>query len=127
MNKLPKKDLQVLETICQTIFDKKGFNIMTLDVRGSSTLTDYFIIAEGNVSKHVQSLAKEITEALHAEGRSPLHIEGQKDGDWVVLDFSDIVIHLFVPDMREKYELEQLWTEAEIVDVPIHTHMASCK
>lgn len=120
MNKLPDSDLQLLEQICQTIYDKKGFNTLTLDMRHLSNLAEYFIITEGNVEKHVQSIAKEIIELFNEQGRSPIHVEGQRQGDWVVLDFSEVVIHLFTPDMRERYQLEQLWKEAEIVDVPIH-------
>lgn len=85
-----------------------------------ATLTDYFVIAEGNVEKHVQTLAKELQEVLREGGRSPIHVEGQRQGDWVVLDYSEVVVHLFIPDMREKYQLEQLWQQASIVDVPIH-------
>lgn len=119
MSKIPSKHLKTLERICQSLFDKKGFNILTLDVRGVCTLTDYFVIAEGNVSKHVQSLAREIVDVMREEGQKPLHVEGLPEGDWVVLDFADIVIHLFIPDFREKYALEQLWHEAKVVDVPI--------
>lgn len=124
MSKVPNKDMKVLETICQSIFDKKGFNILALDVRGLSTMTDYYVIAEGNVEKHVQALARELCDNLYLQGRRPLHIEGQRLGDWVVLDYSDVVVHLFIPDMREKYALEQLWQEASIIDVPIElTHV----
>ena len=119
MNKIPADDLHMLEQICQTIYDKKGFNAITLDVRPMETLTDYFVIAEGNVEKHVQTLAKEIQAVLSEQGRSAVHVEGLRVGDWVVLDFCEVVVHLFIPDMREKYELEQLWQQAAIVDVPI--------
>lgn len=119
MNKLPVNDQRLLQQICQTIYDKKGFNTITLDVRPLPTFTDYFVIAEGNVEKHVQTLARELQEVLREYGRQPVHVEGQRQGDWVVLDFSEIVIHLFIPDMRERYQLEQVWQQASIVDVPI--------
>jgi len=119
MSKIPSKDLKILERICQSLFDKKGFNILTLDVRGISTLSDYFVIVEGNVAKHVQALARELLDVMKEGGRRPLHVEGQREGDWIVLDFADIIVHLFIPDMREKYALEQLWHEGKIVDVPI--------
>ncbi len=124
MLNLPKDDLQLLEQICQTLYDKKGFNIMALDVREISTLTDYFIIAEGNVEKHVQTLAKYVVDTLQDCGRNPIHVEGQRQGDWIVLDFSEVVIHLFTPDMRERYQLEHLWQNSEIIDVPIHVNTA---
>ncbi|MBS0634752.1 MAG: ribosome silencing factor [Verrucomicrobia bacterium] len=124
MINVPYSDQHFLEQICQILFDKKGFNILTLDVRSSCTFTDYFVIAEGTVEKHVQSLAKQIIDALAEEGRHPIHAEGQRQGDWIVLDYSEVVIHLFTPDMREKYELEQLWQNSEIVDVSIQTKLA---
>jgi ribosome-associated protein len=111
-----------LNTIAQAIFDKKGFNILVLDVRKFSTMTDYFIIAEGNVDRHVKSISKGIVDSATALKLPLWQIEGDKNAEWVVVDFGDIVIHLFIPEMREKYALETLWQEAEIVDVTINTH-----
>jgi ribosome-associated protein len=108
-----------LTSIAQTIFDKKGFNILVLDVRGVSTLTDYVIIAEGNVDKHVSAIADAILERLKREGLSSVRTEGMKEGDWVVVDYFYIMVHLFMPGLREKYQLEQLWKEGHIVDVSI--------
>ena len=108
---------RVLSIIGQTLFDKKGFNILALDVRGISTLTDYFIIAEGNVDKHVIALAKEVVKRLKEEGESPTHVEGLDQGDWIVIDYLEIVVHLFKPGLREKYRLEELWSEGQIVDL----------
>lgn len=110
---------KVLDAFAQAIFDKKGFNILVLDVRKVSTMADYFIIAEGNVDRHVRAVSKGVLEA-GSKLKIPLwHIEGDKSADWVVVDFGDIIIHLFTPELREKYALEQLWKEAEIVDVKI--------
>lgn len=108
---------RVLNIIGQILFDKKGFNILALDVRGISTLTDYFLIGEGNVDRHVIALAKEVIERLKQEGEVPAHVEGLDQGDWVVIDYLEIVVHLFKPGMREKYRLEELWREGEIVDL----------
>lgn len=113
-----KKDpLLFLNLIGQILFDKKGINILALDVRGISTLTDYFIIGEGNVDKHVTALAKAVMEALKKEGESPIHVEGLESGDWVVIDYLEVVIHLFKPGLREKYRLEELWKNGEVVDL----------
>jgi ribosome-associated protein len=114
-----KDPVRVLRMIAQTIFDKKGFNILALDVRGISTLTDYFLIAEGNVDKHVTALAKDVIGKLKAEGETPSHVEGLDQGDWVVIDYLEIVIHLFKPGLRDKYRLEELWREGEIVDIAL--------
>ncbi len=113
-----KKDLMlVLNQIAQIVFDKKGINIMALDVQGVSTLTDYFIIGEGNVDKHVIALAKSVIETLKKEGESPIHVEGLNEGDWVVIDYMELVIHLFKPGIREKYRLEELWHEGKVIDL----------
>lgn len=103
--------------VAQTIFDKKGCNIVTLDVRGVSTMTDFFIIAEGTVNRHVKALARAVVDKFDELGESPLHIEGDKTGDWLVLDFGDVVVHIFTPGLREKYAIERLWHEGRIVDV----------
>lgn len=108
-----------LDLIAQTIFDKKGFNILALDVRGISTMTDYFIVAEGTVDRHVKALSNSIVHAMQTEGEKPLHLEGDQSSDWVVIDYGNIVIHLFIPDLREKYAIEKLWKEGKVVDVNI--------
>jgi len=109
----------ILNLIAQTIFDKKGMNILALDVRGISSLNDYVIIAEGNIDKHVTAIAHEIIDVLAKQGIHPVHVEGMKAGDWVVIDYLDISVHLFMPGMRDKYQLEQLWKEGSIIDLSI--------
>jgi len=116
---MKQNPLKVLNLIAQTIYDKKGFNVLALDVRNFSTLTDYFIIAEGNVDKHVCAIAHAIIDQLKEYGEKPIHTEGLQQGDWIVLDYLEVVIHLFQPGLREKYQLEELWREAAIVDVEI--------
>jgi ribosome-associated protein len=108
---------QLLNVMAQWLFDKKGFNILALDVRGVSTLTDYFLIAEGNVDKHVIALAQGVIEQLKHYEEIPLHVEGLTQGEWVVIDYLDIVVHLFKPGLRDKYRLEELWHDGQIVDL----------
>ncbi len=108
-----------LNAIGQAIFDKKGSNILALDVRGISTLTDYVIIAEGNVDKHVISIAHAVIENLEKIGQKPLRVEGLRSGDWVVIDYLNIMVHLFMPGLRDKYQLEQLWREGHVIDLQI--------
>jgi ribosome-associated protein len=116
---MQKNDHFILNTIAQTIFDKKGMNILALDVRSCSSLTDYVIIAEGSVDKHVVSIASAVARSLSEIGISPCHQEGFRVGDWIVLDYINIMIHLFIPVVREKYQLEELWREGAIVDLSI--------
>jgi ribosome-associated protein len=106
-----REPLFYLNIIAQTIFDKKGFNILVLDVRGVSSLTDYIIIAEATFKQ------------LKERGLLPVRTEGMKEGDWVVMDYFHIMIHLFMPGLRDKYQLEQLWKEGQIVDVHIDVNL----
>lgn len=108
-----------LNLIAQTIFDKKGMNILALDVRSFSSLTDYVIIAEGTVDRHVIAIAHAIEKAMGDAGKRAINIEGMKEGDWVVLDYLQIMVHLFMPGIREKYQLEELWRKGDIVDLKI--------
>jgi len=109
----------LIDTLVQKIFDKKGFNIFVLDVREISSLTNYFLIAEGNVERHVKSLAREVVATAEDLGFPPFHIEGGETGDWMVIDLGSIIVHLFGPELRQKYALEELWKEGTIVDVAI--------
>ncbi len=120
------KDLShIIQQIAQAIHDKKGTNIIAIDVRGISSITDYVIIADGNVDRHVSALATEIQHIMRDEGEKPVHIEGQQVGDWVVLDYFQVVIHLLLPDMRQKYQLERLWPEGKVIDVDLNSKVKS--
>lgn len=114
-----KTSLDSLEKVAQLIFDKKGFNIIGIDVSHFSSMTDFFLVAEGTVARHVLSMAKNIVHLLDQDDLRPLHVEGQKQGDWIVLDYGDFVIHLMDSDMREKYHLEEIWKEGKIVDLKL--------
>jgi ribosome-associated protein len=114
-------EMPTLNRIAQVIYDKKGMNILGLDVRGVSSLTDYVIIAEGNVDRHVIAIADAVIDVLRQEGAKPIHTEGLQSGDWVVIDFLDIMVHLFMPGLREKYRLEDLWKDGQIIDFNINT------
>lgn len=118
-------EMPILNRIAQVIYDKKGMNILGLDVRGVSSMTDYVIIAEGNVDRHVIAIADAIIGVLKEEGTKAIHTEGLQSGDWVVIDFLDIMVHLFMPGLREKYRLEELWKEGHILDLTINTSSLS--
>ncbi len=116
----------LLNKISQSIFDKKGNNILALDVRPCQLLSDYVIIAEGSVDKHVVAIAHAVQKAIEEEGWTVSFMQGMQTGDWVVLDYGEIVVHLFVPQVREKYQLERLWQKSEIVDVVIDVPEKRC-
>ena len=116
---MSKEEIKMLQEIAQTIYDKKGFNIVAIDVKKHSSLTDYFIIAEGSVERHVSALASSVKEKIKEMGGHILHMDGDQSGDWVVMDCGQILIHLFVPTLRDKYSLEEFLHEGEIVDLNI--------
>lgn len=111
--------LDLLNTIAQSLYDRKGFNILALDVRSISDLTDYCVIVEGNVDRHVKALSRYVNDAAREKSVKPFFVEGEVDGDWIVIDFGEIVVHIMVPEMRQRYALEQLWKAGQIVDLAI--------
>ena len=119
--------LDWIQQIAQTIYDKKGENIIALDVRGISSITDFVLIADGNVERHVVALAKEIEDIMRDLGQKPSQVEGLQNGDWVVLDYFQIVIHLFVPEMRQKYQLQRLWPDGKIIDLDLEEQPITSK
>jgi ribosome-associated protein len=92
--------------------ERKGRDMLLLDLRPVSDATDFFLILNGTSDLHVRSVAEHIVEELRKEGHRPNHIEGLRGGRWVLLDFVDFVIHVFHPTAREFYQLERLWGDA---------------
>lgn len=116
MNNKPE---DLVNLIAQSILDKKGCNIIAIDVREISTTTNYLIIAEGNVDRHVKAISSDIEKTMKEAGEKPLHVEGRQNGDWVVMDYGYIMVHLFMPGMREQYKLEQLWKEGQVMELKL--------
>ena len=106
---MAKSPFELLNSIAQAIYDKKGSNILALDVQGISTLTDFILIAEGNVDRHVSAIGHAVIEDLRERGERPVHVEGMQSGDWVVIDYVTVMVHIFGPGMRDKYSLEKLF------------------
>jgi ribosome-associated protein len=98
--------------VADAIDDKKGQDLRLLDVSDILRICDVFVIATGNSSRHVRTLADNVEERLSALGRKPLRREGLDEGTWVLLDYGEIVVHLFDPATRGYYELERLWADA---------------
>lgn len=114
-------DKTLLNSIAQIIFDKKGFNILALDVRGLSSITDYMLIAEGSVDRHIVAIAKNIIDVMAKQGVKPYRVEGMEFGDWIVLDYSDFMVHLFTSGLRDKYRIEKIWPDAKVIDLDLKT------
>lgn len=108
---------ELAELAVQTLLAHKGQDLLVLDVKSLSSLGDYFLICSGSSKRHVQALAEHLQETLKQVGVKPLGQEGLDEGHWVLLDYIDVVVHLFIKPLREFYDLEGLWVEADRVPV----------
>lgn len=97
------------EKIINILENKKGLDIKVIDVKEKTILADKFIIVSGTSNTHVKALADNVEEDLKKEGISPRRIEGYSEGRWILMDYSDIIVHIFHPEERETYNLEDLW------------------
>lgn len=97
------------KTVLDALDDLKGRDIVVLDVRGLTSIADSMVIASGTSDRHVRSLAENVVEKSKERGHRPLGIEGLKDGEWVLVDLQDIVVHVMLPRVRDFYNLEKLW------------------
>jgi ribosome-associated protein len=102
----------VVADAVHAIESRKGENIVVLDLRGLSDAADFFVIASGTSDAHVRGIADGVIGALEDAGHPALHVEGLSTGRWVLLDFVDVVVHLFHPETRAFYRLERLWQDA---------------
>lgn len=96
--------------IIDKIDDLKGLDIISIDVKGKSSITDCMIVCTGTSSRHVASIAGIIVESAKDAGIQPLGVEGEKDADWVVVDLGDVIVHVMQDESRRLYALEKLWS-----------------
>ncbi len=108
---------EVLEFIVENLDLKKAEDIEVLKIRDLTIISDYFIIATATSTTHVKSLADEIEFRLKQKNISPTNVEGYDSSTWILLDYSDIIIHIFTKDQREHYSLGRLWQDGEKLDI----------
>lgn len=103
---------QLARVAVDTAADKKASDVILLDIREVTTIADYFVICTGNNPRQIDAIADAIEEELDKQGARLLHHEGLAEGGWILLDFGDIIVHVFGAKEREYYRLERLWSEA---------------
>lgn len=108
---------ELVDIVVEHIQAKKGYDIKILDLTGLSAMADYFIICSADANVHVKAIADEVDKKLRKDGLKCYHREGYNSLNWVLLDYFDVVLHVFKKESREFYNLEKLWGDAKIIDI----------
>lgn len=100
---------QLHQLVLTTLEEFKAVDVKSVDVAGKSPLTDHFVVASGNSTRHVKSMADKLVQAAKAEGVQPLGVEGEREAQWILVDLNDVIVHLMLPQARAFYNIEKLW------------------
>lgn len=106
-----------ISVIAKAADDKKAFDVTILDIKGLSSVADYYVILSGNTSRQAVSIGENIEEQMSKEGYDVFNKQGYNTGKWVLLDYGDILVHVFEKDEREYYDLERLWIDGRMIDI----------
>ncbi|MGH9397194.1 MAG: ribosome silencing factor [Terriglobia bacterium] len=109
--------LELHEAVCAAQ-ERKAFDVRLLDLKEVSSFTDFFLICTGTSTRHTQSICDGVVEQLKKSGLTPVHIEGYPQAEWVLVDYLNFVVHIFVERARVFYDLERLWKSARRVEIP---------
>lgn len=109
------------QLVLSTLEEFKAVDIRSVDVTGLSPLTDHFVIASGNSTRHVKSMADKLVQAAKAAGVQPLGTEGEREAQWILVDLNDIIVHLMLPQARAFYNIEKLWEASNDQRTGSHT------
>ncbi len=107
---------EMLESIVKVLDDKKAEDIVAIETAGITIVSDYFVIASATSNPHVKSLADDVEDEMAKLGVFSSHVEGKATG-WILIDFNDVIVHIFLSESREYYNLERLWADAAQVDI----------
>jgi len=102
--------------LAQLVLDKKAYDLVILDVRGLASYADFILIASARSARHVQGIADAVEEEMFRKKIEPLGIEGKSEGHWVLMDYGDVILHLFFEPVRKVYDLEGLWMDASRIE-----------
>jgi ribosome-associated protein len=106
---------QLARAAADIAYDKKASDVLLLDIGELTSIADYFVICNGNNTRQIQAISDAIEDELKKQGARMLHREGIAESGWLILDFGDVIVHIFGPKEREYYRLERLWSEAKTV------------
>src|ERR1700760_1717918 len=109
----PERASPLQDVVTAALDELKAVNVKVLDVRGLTDIADTMIIASGNSDRHVKSIADRVIDDAKKSGFRPLGLEGERDGEWVLVDLQDVILHVMLPRVREFYGLERLWEHVE--------------
>ncbi|MDA3786462.1 MAG: ribosome silencing factor [Deltaproteobacteria bacterium] len=112
-----KSSLEIAQTLSRAALENKAEDVVILDVQGISSFADYFVIMSGRSTRHVQGLADIIGQYVSKKRMTQGKVEGVTEGQWVLLDYNDVVVHIFYHESRDFYDLEGLWHDAPRVKV----------
>lgn len=110
---LVNKDMDILKKIYEVLDERKANDIQIIDIRGLSVMTDYFLVASASNINHVHALSEHVDDELRKLGHHYSHIEGYKNGNWILMDYGDFVIHIFDNESRSFYDIERLWRDGK--------------
>ena len=102
---------KLLNKIHQILEDNKTTNIITINLKGKSSIADFMVVASGTSSRHIQALSEQVFEKLKNNGVNECKIEGKESNEWKLVDGIDLIVHIFHPEKRKFYELEKMWSE----------------
>lgn len=107
--------MEISRTIVEALEEKKGEDIILMDIRGLASFADYFVICSGSSKRMLQSLADAAVDSVRSQHHYRGRIEGEPQDGWMLIDFGEVITHLFSPDRRDYYHLEELWSEGKIM------------
>ena len=111
-------EMQPLLRAAHAASEKKGLEIVALDLRKATSFTDFFLVCSGNSQRQVQAIADNIEQHLREAGLRPTHTEGYSSAEWILLDYGNFIVHVFSASARRFYDLERLWRDAEMIELP---------
>lgn len=111
---------QIARRIAELMDDKKALDIVALDVRGLANFADYFVFCTGRTDRQTKALHDAIREGMKADPQMlPVHTEGERERRWILLDYGDVIAHVMIPEVRDYYRLEQLWSDAPALELEL--------